>query len=109
MVCLCHLYSRIFDVSDMFVSIRGIFFLQLPHDFEWAYNRTLHRLRSLSTHCALLAHERSMDVEERCGSWNALVDKVVHHFESPAKKNFRLECVRCLITARRSVFLGGDL
>ncbi|RNF15493.1 putative metallo-beta-lactamase superfamily [Trypanosoma conorhini] len=109
MVCLYHPYSRIFYASDMFVSIRRRFFPPLPLDFEWAYNRTLHRLRRLPTRCALLAHGGIIDVEDRCVSWNALIDEVVHNCEPTARESPRFERLRRLIAASSSVLLGEEL
>ncbi|EKG05779.1 metallo-beta-lactamase superfamily, putative [Trypanosoma cruzi] len=109
MVCLYHSYSRIFYVSDMFVAIKKGFFPPLPIDFDWAYTRTLHRLRGLPTRCALLPHGGIIDVGDRCGSWNALIDEIVLHYELKAKRNSRFERARCLIAASSHLLQGEDL
>ncbi|ORC90995.1 metallo-beta-lactamase superfamily [Trypanosoma theileri] len=83
MICLYHPHSQLFYISDMFVQTKKGFFPPFTVDSTLAYNRSLHRLRGLPVRCALLAHFGIIDVDDKCGSWNGLIDDVVYNFTSP--------------------------
>ncbi|KEG13037.1 metallo-beta-lactamase superfamily [Trypanosoma grayi] len=103
MICLYHPYTQIFYAADMFVGIRKGFFPPVPIDSPRAYNYSLHRLRGLPTRCVLLAHGGIIDVNDRCGSWDAFLDDVVHNGRSSATECSRFTAVSCL-KRMRSVF-----
>ncbi|KAH9579781.1 Metallo-beta-lactamase [Trypanosoma melophagium] len=93
MICLYHPYSQLFYTSDMFVLIKKGVFPPFTVNSTLAYNRTLHRLRGLPVRCALLAHGGIIDVDDKCGSWNGLLDDVVHNFRSPTSSTSRSSIV----------------
>ena len=91
MVMLYHPPTHILYAADFLILHNKEYRAPLPTEIEFAYNHTVHRLRSLPVRYVLLAHQGTVNVEDIAGGWNFILDEVVRHMsKEPTSRLMRV-------------------